>query len=127
MPTYDYRCAACGHQLEIFHGIAEKPRKTCPRCKKPRLERLISAGAGLVFKGSGFYLTDYRSESYKAGEKREQGATGSGAGAEKPEAAAKSEAAKPEASSTPEKRAAKREPGSDSQSGAKPPRAPRES
>ena len=64
MPTYDYRCASCGHALEIFHGISEKPRKTCPKCKKQKLERLISAGAGLVFKGSGFYLTDYRSKSY---------------------------------------------------------------
>ncbi len=75
MPTYDYRCAACGHALEIFHGISEKPRRTCPKCKKPRLERLISAGAGLLFKGSGFYLTDYRSASYKAGEKRERSAS----------------------------------------------------
>lgn len=69
MPTYDYRCAACGHALEIFHGISEKPKRTCPRCKKPKLERLISAGAGIVFKGSGFYQTDYRSDSYKAAEK----------------------------------------------------------
>ena len=64
MPTYDYRCSACGHQLEIFHGITEKPRRTCPKCRKRTFERLISAGAGLVFKGSGFYLTDYRSKSY---------------------------------------------------------------
>jgi len=71
MPTYDYRCSACGHQLEIFHGISEKPRRTCPKCKKPKLERLISAGAGLVFKGSGFYLTDYRSKSYSEAAKKD--------------------------------------------------------
>jgi putative FmdB family regulatory protein len=71
MPTYDYRCAACGHALEIFHGISEKPRRTCPKCRKPKLERLISAGAGLVFKGSGFYLTDYRSKSYTEGQKKD--------------------------------------------------------
>ncbi|MBK7645489.1 MAG: zinc ribbon domain-containing protein [Planctomycetes bacterium] len=71
MPTYDYRCKACGHALEIFHGITEKPRKTCPKCKKQKLERLISAGAGLVFKGSGFYLTDYRSKSYSEAAKKD--------------------------------------------------------
>ena len=71
MPTYDYVCGACGHALEILHGIAEKPRRTCPRCKKQKLERLISPGAGLVFKGSGFYLPDYRSKSRVAGEQAE--------------------------------------------------------
>ena len=71
MPTYDYRCLACGHTLEIFHGISEKPRRTCPKCKKQKLERQISAGAGLVFKGSGFYLTDYRSKSYSEAEKKD--------------------------------------------------------
>ena len=74
MPTYDYRCAACGHALEIFHGISEKPRRTCPKCKKPKLERLISAGAGLVFKGSGFYLTDYRSKSYTEAARKDSAA-----------------------------------------------------
>jgi len=71
MPTYDYRCSSCGHALEIFHGISEKPRKSCPKCKKPKLERLISAGAGLLFKGSGFYLTDYRSKSYSEAAKKD--------------------------------------------------------
>lgn len=74
MPTYDYRCAACGHAEEIFHGMSEKPRKTCPKCKKPKFERLVSGGAGFLFKGEGFYLTDYRSESYKAGQKADSGA-----------------------------------------------------
>lgn len=67
MPTYDYACSACGHRLEIFHSMQEKPRKKCPACKKSRLERQIGAGAGFLFRGSGFYTTDYRSQSYKDG------------------------------------------------------------
>lgn len=71
MPTYDYVCAACGHALEVFQSISEAPRKKCPECGKSRLERRIGAGAGFLFKGQGFYKTDYRSESYRAGEKAE--------------------------------------------------------
>ena len=67
MPTYDYRCGACGHELEIFQSIKESPKKKCPECGKLKLERVIGAGAGFIFKGSGFYLTDYRSDSYKKG------------------------------------------------------------
>lgn len=79
MPTYDYRCTACGHTLEIFQAITAKPLKTCPACKKRRLTRLIGAGAGILFKGSGFYETDYRSESYKEQARKEQStATGQG-------------------------------------------------
>lgn len=69
MPTYDYACRACGHALEIFHSMTEAPKKKCPKCGKSKLERQIGGGAGVIFKGSGFYSTDYRSESYKAGEK----------------------------------------------------------
>lgn len=65
MPTYDYRCDACEHTLEIFQKITEAPKKKCPACGKSRLKRLIGGGAGFLFKGSGFYLTDYRSDSYK--------------------------------------------------------------
>lgn len=65
MPTYDYRCEACGHELELFQNISEAPKRKCPACKKARLKRLIGGGAGFLFKGSGFYLTDYRSDSYK--------------------------------------------------------------
>jgi len=65
MPTYDYRCEACEHTLEIFQKITESPKKKCPACGKARLKRLIGGGAGFLFKGSGFYLTDYRSDSYK--------------------------------------------------------------
>lgn len=67
MPTYDYRCDACGHEFEEFQFIKENPLKKCPECKKMKLRRLIGPGAAIVFKGSGFYQTDYRSESYKKG------------------------------------------------------------
>jgi len=69
MPTYRYACQACGHELEEFQSMTSKPRKRCPACGKSKLQRLIGAGAGVIFKGSGFYATDYRSTSYSAGEK----------------------------------------------------------
>jgi putative FmdB family regulatory protein len=65
MPTYDYRCDNCGHELEAFQSITAKPLKKCPECGKLKLQRLLGTGAGLIFKGSGFYETDYRSDSYK--------------------------------------------------------------
>ena len=64
MPTYDYRCKACGHEFEHFQSITAPTLKKCPKCGKPKLERLIGTGAGIIFKGSGFYETDYRSDSY---------------------------------------------------------------
>ena len=72
MPTYDYVCNACGHALEVFQSINEPVLRKCPRCKKPKLERRIGPGAGILFKGGGFYQTDYRSESYKRGESSEK-------------------------------------------------------
>jgi len=65
MPTYDYECDACGHQLEVFQGINDEVLTKCPECKKKKLKRLFGSGAAIVFKGSGFYQTDYRSEGYK--------------------------------------------------------------
>jgi putative FmdB family regulatory protein len=65
MPTYTYVCQECNHTLDLFQRITEDPAKVCPKCEKPALKRKISAGAGLIFKGSGFYATDYRSDSYK--------------------------------------------------------------
>ena len=65
MPTYDYECGACGHKLEMFQSITAPPTRKCPACGKRKLRRLIGSGAGVIFKGSGFYQTDYRSESYK--------------------------------------------------------------
>jgi putative FmdB family regulatory protein len=60
MPTYDYACAACGHRFEEFQSMSADPLKKCPACRKNKLERLIGAGAGVIFKGSGFYQTDYK-------------------------------------------------------------------
>ena len=65
MPTYDYVCDACGHAFELFQSMADSVKRTCPKCKKRKLRRLIGTGGAIMFKGSGFYQTDYRSESYK--------------------------------------------------------------
>lgn len=67
MPTYEYRCHACDNLWEEFQSIKAEPTKKCPKCKKNKAERIISAGGGIIFKGTGFYQTDYRSESYKKG------------------------------------------------------------
>ena len=75
MPTYEYQCKACGDKFEAFQSISAKPIKKCPACGKNTVQRLISAGAGIIFKGSGFYETDYRSESYKTAAKKESPAT----------------------------------------------------
>lgn len=76
MPTYEYQCRKCEHRFEEFHGISERPKLKCPKCKG-RVERLISGGAGLLFKGSGFYITDYRSESYRQAAKSDASSSSS--------------------------------------------------
>jgi putative FmdB family regulatory protein len=78
MPTYDYSCDACDHTFEVFEPITAEPQKKCPKCKKNKLRRLFGAGAALVFKGSGFYQTDYRSDSYKKAAAAEKPSTDSG-------------------------------------------------
>jgi putative FmdB family regulatory protein len=65
MPTYDYMCDACNHAWEEFQSITATPTKKCPSCKKQKARRQIGGGGGFIFKGSGFYITDYRSDSYK--------------------------------------------------------------
>ena len=72
MPTYDYKCDACGHQFELFQSITAEAETKCPECKKKKLRRLIGPGAAIVFKGSGFYTTDYRSDKYKAAAKADK-------------------------------------------------------
>ncbi|MDA0577280.1 MAG: zinc ribbon domain-containing protein [Verrucomicrobia bacterium] len=74
MPTYDYECQKCGHTFEQFQRITEDPLKRCPKCKG-KIRRLVGTGAGIIFKGSGFYQTDYRSDSYKQGKKSEPAAS----------------------------------------------------
>jgi putative FmdB family regulatory protein len=71
MPTYDYQCTACGHGWEMVQPMSASPVKACPECGKKTAKRLIGAGAALLFKGSGFYQTDYRTESYKKGAEAE--------------------------------------------------------
>ncbi len=84
MPTYEYVCEKCGHQFEKFQPMAAKPLTTCPedlcaqkKWGKGRVKKQISAGAGLIFKGSGFYITDYRSKSYNDAKKKDQPSSGS--------------------------------------------------
>ena len=72
MPTYDYVCDACKHEFEAFESIKSQPQTDCPECKAPKLRRKIGPGAAILFKGSGFYKTDYRSDSYKSAAKAEK-------------------------------------------------------
>lgn len=79
MPTYDYECTACDHRFEFFQKITEDPLAVCPQCKKKKLVRLFGTGAAVVFKGSGFYQTDYRSENYrKAADQEKKGSESKG-------------------------------------------------
>jgi putative FmdB family regulatory protein len=78
MPTYDYRCRKCGHSFELFHGIKDDAPKRCPKCRG-RAQRVPAGGAGVLFKGSGFYITDYRSKSYKEKAHSEKGGASPGA------------------------------------------------
>ena len=75
MPTYDYECDACGHECELFQSISAPVKRKCPECSKLKLRRLFGTGAAVVFKGSGFYETDYRSDSYKKGAEKEKKAS----------------------------------------------------
>jgi putative FmdB family regulatory protein len=105
MPTYEYECDACGHTFDEFQYFSDEPLTKCPECKKKKLRRLFGTGSSVIFKGSGFYETDYRSESYKAGAKAD-------ADAQKP---AESESAKGESANG----TAAKEPATPKASGAK--------
>ena len=99
MPTYDYECDACQHKFELYQGINDEVQKKCPECKKNKLRRLIGTGAAIVFKGSGFYQTDYRSDSYKKAK-----AADSSSGSSKSEGKSESKAeSKPKSESAPAK------------------------
>jgi putative FmdB family regulatory protein len=95
MPTYEYECQRCGHRFDRFQRITDDPLKQCPKCRG-KVRRLVGKGAGIIFKGSGFYQTDYRSSSYREAAKKEKG-EGGGGGESKPKET-KSETAKPSGS-----------------------------
>jgi len=75
MPTYEYKCESCGAKFERFQSITAPPVKTCPHCHRQKVRRLIGMGAGIIFKGPGFYATDYRSDSYKTAAKNDSGSS----------------------------------------------------
>jgi putative FmdB family regulatory protein len=115
MPTYEYSCQKCGQTFEAFQSMRDEPFKECPKelCRLPKwghgkVKRLLGTGAGLIFKGSGFYSTDYRSESYKAGAKKESGPKASESG----DKSSKSESAKSPSSG--EKKAGEKKSGKES-------------
>lgn len=72
MPTYNYACNSCRHVFEVFQAITAKPIRKCPKCKRLAVRRVITGGAGVIFKGSGFYQTDYRSKKYQEAAKKDQ-------------------------------------------------------
>lgn len=94
MPTYEYECPKCGNAFELVQSMRDEPLKKCPKCKKAGVKRLVGGGAGLIFKGSGFYITDYKNKDSAAKEKR------------KADGAAKPAESKPAATPTPAKPAA---------------------
>jgi putative FmdB family regulatory protein len=104
MPTYEYQCEGCGHRFDEFQSFKDDPLKVCPKCREEKLRRLFGTGAAILFKGSGFYETDYRSESYKKAAKADQEAAPKKDGADSNGSAtpAKSEAPKGEAKSSPQ-------------------------
>jgi putative FmdB family regulatory protein len=93
MPTYEYACSKCGHHFEQFQSMRDEPLKKCPKCHKSALKRLIGGGAGLIFKGSGFYITDYKNKGMAKAASAESGTSA----AAKPEPSGKPDAAPPKA------------------------------
>jgi len=112
MPTYEYICEKCGNQFEKFQPISAKPLSECPkescsqkRWGKGKVKRAITGGAGLIFKGSGFYITDYRSEKYKEAAKKDSAPASSSSGDSKPAPAAETKPASPKSEGKPSKAA----------------------
>ena len=108
MPTYEYECEKCGHRFELFQSMKDEPKKRCPKCRG-KVRRLLGTGAGMIFKGSGFYVTDYRSDSYRKEKKGESSpatpppSAAPADGAPKPDSKPKPET-KPAAPSPPKKK-----------------------
>jgi putative FmdB family regulatory protein len=106
MPTYEYACSKCGHHFEQFQSMRDEPLRKCPNCHKAALKRLIGGGAGLIFKGSGFYITDYKNKGMAKAASAEAGT----AGAPKAEAGPKAEGGAKADSAAPKAAPAKAEP-----------------
>lgn len=96
MPTYDYLCDACGHRFELFQSIKAPSERKCPECGKRKLKRLLGTGGALIFKGSGFYTTDYRSSAYKEAAKKDATAPAAASPCSKCDEAKTCKAAKPD-------------------------------
>jgi putative FmdB family regulatory protein len=92
MPTYEYACSKCGHHFEQFQSMRDEPLKKCPKCHKLALKRLIGGGAGLIFKGSGFYITDYKNKGMAKAASAESGAASKPDSGSKADGAAKADA-----------------------------------
>lgn len=101
MPTYDYRCTACGHTFDELQGFNEAPLTKCPECKKNKLERLFGGGGAIIFKGTGFYETDYRRAGAGAPKPAGEAATGETKAEAKADAPAAPAAAEPKGESKP--------------------------
>jgi putative FmdB family regulatory protein len=84
MPTYEYACSKCGHQFEQFQPMRDEPLKKCPKCNKLSLKRMVGGGAGLIFKGSGFYITDYKNKGSSSKGSGDSGASSASAKTESP-------------------------------------------
>src|SRR5512140_3315015 len=104
MPTYEYECQKCGDRFDLYQSIKDAPKRTCPQCKG-RVKRLLGTGAGLLFKGSGFYITDYRKPGYSAAAKSDSGSSSTASTSDTTSAAKSTTSTKPAA--TPAKPAAK--------------------
>jgi putative FmdB family regulatory protein len=112
MPTYEYRCKSCGHEFEEFQSMSADPLTICPKCAKPELKRLMSSGAGLIFKGSGFYLTDYK--------KANTSSSSNSKSESKPDSKSESKSDAKQESKPESKQESKPDSKSDSQQGSKP-------
>ena len=123
MPTYEYKCDACGHAFEQFQSITAAPVRKCPACGKNKVKRLLGIGAGVIFKGSGFYETDYRSESYKNAAKADEAAASPATATGDKSGAASGEKAAP-AAEKPAAAEAKPKPAAESKPAAKSPKSP---
>jgi len=95
MPTYDYQCQACDHTFEKFQSITSSAIRKCPECGKLKVKRLLGTGGGIIFKGSGFYQTDYRSDGYKAAAEKDKPASSSASESTSSDSSAKTADSKP--------------------------------